>query len=64
MVGAQAGVMSSVGPGERLAWTPALNVKEAVRVVAHILRLPKLSQELKRLTAKVDKLEAAKNDKG
>jgi len=64
MVGAQAGVMSSVEPGERLAWTPALNVKEAVRVVAHILRLPKLSQELKRLTAKVDKLEAAKNDKG
>lgn len=64
MIGAQAGVMSSVGPGERLAWTPALNIKEAARVVAHILRLPKLSQELKRLTAKVDKLEAAKNDKG
>jgi UDP-3-O-[3-hydroxymyristoyl] glucosamine N-acyltransferase len=64
MVGAQAGVMSSVGPGEKLAWTPALDIKEAVRVVAHILRLPKLSQELKRLTAKVDKLEAAENDKG
>jgi len=64
MIGAQAGVMSSVGPGERLAWTPALNIKEAARVVAHILRLPKLSQELKRLTAKVDRLEAAENDKG
>ncbi len=63
MIGAQAGVMNSVEPGERLAWTPALNIKEAARVVAHILRLPKLSQELKRLTAKVDKLEAAKNDK-
>ncbi|MEN6426234.1 MAG: UDP-3-O-(3-hydroxymyristoyl)glucosamine N-acyltransferase [Phycisphaerales bacterium] len=64
MIGAQAGVMSSVGPGERLAWTPAMNAREAVRVVAHILRLPKFSQELKRLTAKVDKLEAAENDKG
>lgn len=64
MVGAQAGVMSSVGPGERLAWTPALNIKEATRVVAHVLRLPKLSQEIKRLTAKVDRLEAAENDKG
>ena len=64
MIGAQAGVMSSVAPGEKLAWTPAINIKEAARVVAHILRLPKLSQELKRLTAKVDKLEAAENDKG
>jgi UDP-3-O-[3-hydroxymyristoyl] glucosamine N-acyltransferase len=64
MVGAQAGVMSSVPPGERLAWAPALNVKEAARVVAHVLRLPKLAQDLKRLTAKVDRLEAAKNDQG
>ncbi len=64
MIGAQAGVVSSVGPGERLAWTPAMDVREAARAVAHILRLPKLSQELKRLTAKVDKLEAAKDDKG
>jgi UDP-3-O-[3-hydroxymyristoyl] glucosamine N-acyltransferase len=63
MIGAQAGVMGSVGPGEKLAWSPALNVKEAARVVAHILRLPKLSQEFKRLAAKVDKLEAAENDK-
>ena len=64
MVGAQAGVMSSVAPGERLAWSPALNVREAARVIAHVLRLPKLAQELKRLTAKVDRLEAAKDDKG
>jgi UDP-3-O-[3-hydroxymyristoyl] glucosamine N-acyltransferase len=62
MVGAQAGVMSSVAPGEKLAWSPALNVKEAARVVAHVLRLPKLAQDLKRLTAKVDRLEAAKDD--
>jgi UDP-3-O-[3-hydroxymyristoyl] glucosamine N-acyltransferase len=64
MVGAQAGVMSSTGPGEKLAWSPALNVKEAARVVAHLLRLPKLAQEVKRLTAKVEKLEAANDDKG
>lgn len=64
MIGAQAGVMSSVGPGQKLAWTPALDIREAARVVAHVLRLPKLSQEIKRLTAKVDKLEASENDKG
>ena len=64
MVGAQAGVMSNVPPGEKLAWSPALNVKDAGRVVASVLRLPKLIQEIRRLTAKVDRLEAAKDDKG
>jgi UDP-3-O-[3-hydroxymyristoyl] glucosamine N-acyltransferase len=64
MVGAQSGVMSSVPAGERLAWSPAVNVKEAARIVAHIFRLPKLSQQMKRLTAKVEKLEAANDDQG
>jgi len=64
MIGAQAGVMSNVAPGDRLAWTPAVNVKEAVRAVAYIFRLPKFSQQLKRLTAKVEKLEAAKDHTG
>jgi UDP-3-O-[3-hydroxymyristoyl] glucosamine N-acyltransferase len=63
MVGAQAGVMSSAAPGQKLAWSPALDVREAARVVAHILRLPKLSQQLKRLTARVEELETAKNHK-
>lgn len=63
MIGAQAGVMSSVGADEKLAWTPALDVKEAARVVVHVLRLPKLAQQLKRLTAKVEKLEAAEDHK-
>ncbi len=62
MVGAQAGVMSTVGPGLRLAWSPAVDVREATRVIAHILRLPKLTQQLKRLTAKVEELEAAKDN--
>jgi UDP-3-O-[3-hydroxymyristoyl] glucosamine N-acyltransferase len=64
MVGAQSGVMSSVPAGERLAWSPAVNVKEAARIVAHVFRLPKLAQQIKRLTAKVEKLEAANDDKG
>ncbi len=64
MVGAQAGVMSSVPAGERLAWSPAVNVKEATRIIAHLFRLPKLSQQMKRLTAKVEKLEAANDDQG
>jgi UDP-3-O-[3-hydroxymyristoyl] glucosamine N-acyltransferase len=61
MVGAQAGVMGSVAPGQKLAWSPALEIKEAARVVAHVLRLPKLSQQVKQLTARVEKLEAPEN---
>jgi UDP-3-O-[3-hydroxymyristoyl] glucosamine N-acyltransferase len=64
MVGAQAGVMSSVAPGQKLAWSPALDVKEAARTVAHVLRLPKLAQQVKQLTARVEKLEAPKDHKG
>jgi UDP-3-O-[3-hydroxymyristoyl] glucosamine N-acyltransferase len=64
MVGAQAGVLSSVPPKQRLAWSPAIDVREAARVVAHILRLPKVAEQLKHLTAKVEKLEAAKDHKG
>lgn len=63
MVGAQAGVMSTVGPGLKLAWTPAIDVREATRAIAHVLRLPKVAQELKRLTAKVKELEAAEDHK-
>lgn len=64
MVGAQAGVMSTVEPGQKLAWSPALDVREAVRVVAHVLRLPKLAQQVKRLTARVEQLEATEDHKG
>jgi UDP-3-O-[3-hydroxymyristoyl] glucosamine N-acyltransferase len=63
MVGAQAGVMSSVAPGQKLAWSPALDVREAARTVAHVLRLPKLSQQVKQLTARVETLEASKDHK-
>lgn len=64
MIGAQAGVMGDVAAGEKLAWSPAVNVREAARAIAHIFRLPKLAQQLKRLTAKVEELEAAKDHKG
>ena len=64
MVGAQAGVMGDVAAGQKLAWSPAVNVKEAARAIGYIFRLPKLAQQLKRLTAKVEELEAAKDHTG
>jgi hypothetical protein len=34
-----------------------------LRTVGLVLRLPKMAQQLKQLSKRIDKLEAAKNDK-
>ena len=63
MVGAQAGLMKSVPAGQKLAWTPALNREKAMRVIAKIVRLPKMAEQLKQLNKRIEKLEVAENDK-
>lgn len=63
MIGAQAGVMSNVSAGQKLAWSPAIDYKEALRVISHVMRLPKLAESLKQLHKRTEKLEAAKDDK-
>jgi len=63
MVGAQSGVMSSVPAGQKLAWTPAIDRKEALRIIGLIMRLPKTAKQLKQLSKRIEKLEAAENDK-
>ncbi len=63
MIGAQAGVMSSVPAGQKMAWTPALKRDDAMRTVGQILRLPKMAAKLKELGKRLDKLEAAEDDK-
>jgi len=63
VVGGQAGIVGNVPPGSQLAWSPAIDRKEALRVVGTVLRLPKLAEQLKQLAAKVEKLEAAEDDK-
>ena len=63
MVSAQAGVMSSVPAGQKLAWTPALKRDDAMRTVGLILRLPKMAEQLKQLSKRIEKLEAAEDDK-
>ena len=63
MIGAQAGVINNVPAGQKLAWTPALEWNEAMRIKALTRRLPKLYEQLKQLSKKVEKLEAAKNNK-
>jgi len=63
MVGAQAGVMNNVPAGQKMAWTPALERKEALRTVSLIMRLPKIAEELKQLGKRIKKLEVAEDDK-
>ncbi|MCX5636569.1 MAG: UDP-3-O-(3-hydroxymyristoyl)glucosamine N-acyltransferase, partial [Planctomycetota bacterium] len=62
-IGAQAGVMNDVPAGRQLAWTPAIERKEALRIVGLVMRLPKIAEQLKQLTRRLERLEAAKDDK-
>jgi UDP-3-O-[3-hydroxymyristoyl] glucosamine N-acyltransferase len=63
MISGQAGVMSSVPAGQKLAWTPAIKKEDAMRTVGLVLRLPKMAKQLKQLSKRIEKLEAAEDDK-
>jgi len=63
MIAASSGVMSSVPAGQKMAWTPAIKKEDAMRTVGLVLRLPKMAQHLKQLSKRIDKLEAAEDDK-
>ncbi|UCG57342.1 MAG: UDP-3-O-(3-hydroxymyristoyl)glucosamine N-acyltransferase [Phycisphaerales bacterium] len=62
-IGAKGGVMSSVGPGQQLAWIPAVDKKKAFQVIGQVMRLPKMAEQLKRLAERVKKLESSKDHK-
>ena len=63
MIAAQAGVINNVPAGQKLAWSPAINREDAMRTVGLILRLPKMAKQLKQLGKRIEKLEAAEDDK-
>ena len=62
IVGAQSGVMNDIVAGEKVLGSPANNIKEALQTMGLMKRLPKLNKQLKQLSKRVDKLEAAKDD--
>jgi len=62
MVAAQSGVFRDVEPGKQMLGSPALEKREAFRAIAASLRLPKLAEQLRQLSKRIDKLEAAKDD--
>jgi UDP-3-O-[3-hydroxymyristoyl] glucosamine N-acyltransferase len=63
MVGAQAGVINNVPAGQKLAWTPALEWNEAMRVMGLTRRLPKMAGQLKEMNKRLEELEAAEDHK-
>ena len=63
MIGAQSGVSSSVPAGQKLLWTPAIKKEDAMRTIGLVLRLPKMAKQLKQLSKRIEKLEAAEDDK-
>lgn len=64
VIGAVAGVLGNVPAGQTVVWSPGLEQSQAKRVVGEILRLPKTASRVKQLIKRLDKLEAAENDKG
>jgi UDP-3-O-[3-hydroxymyristoyl] glucosamine N-acyltransferase len=63
VVGAQAGVMRDVPAGKKVVGSPAIDYAEKVRQVALMQRLPKMAEQLKELTKRVNALEASADDK-
>ena len=63
MIGAQSGVRHSIPAGQQVLGSPAVDKREAFRIIGLTVRLPKLVEQLKQLSRKVQRLEAAKDDK-
>jgi UDP-3-O-[3-hydroxymyristoyl] glucosamine N-acyltransferase len=62
IVGARSFVIKSVEPGMHVLGLPAIEHKEALRVWAGTQRLPKLIEQFRELSSRVDKIETAKDN--
>jgi len=56
------GVTKSTQAGKQLFGSPAVEIKEALRAMAGTFRLPKIIEQVRDLSARVDKLEASKDN--
>ena len=63
MVAAKSGVMNDIEAGRKVAWAPAIDRREAYRIINLMMRLPESAKQLKQLIKRMDKLEAAEDDK-
>ena len=63
MVGAKSGIISNAKAGKQLLGMPAVDKQAAAREIVLIRRLPKLAEQLRQLSKRIERLEAAENDK-
>jgi UDP-3-O-[3-hydroxymyristoyl] glucosamine N-acyltransferase len=63
MIGAQSGVLKNIAAGQTLFGTPALETKEEFRIISTRRRLPDMAKQIKQLIKRVERLEAAEDDK-
>ena len=63
IVGARAIAHKDVAAGQKLFGTPATDKTKMFRALGLMMRLPKIVEQLKQLTKRIDKLETAKDDK-
>ena len=63
MIAGQSGVIQDVPAGQTLFGTPALEKKEEFRIIIARRRLPDMAKQIKQLIKRVERLEAAENDK-
>ena len=63
LVGGQSAIMHNVRAGEQIFGTPAIDGKEAFRIIGLTRRLPKVFEQLKQLSVRMEGLEASKDDK-
>ena len=63
IIAAQSGVTHNIAAGQQLFGTPATGIKEALRIIGLTRRLPKLAEQLRELSTRIERLEAAKDDK-
>jgi UDP-3-O-[3-hydroxymyristoyl] glucosamine N-acyltransferase len=62
MIAAHSGVPTDVPGGQKLAGTPPIDIRDALRVALAVQKVPDLIKQVKELSQKVAQLEAAKDN--
>jgi UDP-3-O-[3-hydroxymyristoyl] glucosamine N-acyltransferase len=62
MIAVSSVALQDVPAGKKLLGVPATDIKEQLRVIGLTRRLPKLVEQLKQVSKRLDKLETAKDD--
>jgi len=63
IVGGKSGVWHNIAAGQQVVGMPAIERIESLRIMSLTRRLPKLAEQLKQLIKRIEKLEAAKDNK-